>query len=829
MSALARLSFWVPAARMDEFETACAKKLAPILKKHDLIQATKPGRAAVEGIFSRLFELPSPAEIAARERALHRDAAWWEVLRDLGRIFGTTFAATHPDSVTPDYRGYYTADMIARMAPLLRYHLDPYTAPAGAGRAVEAGMGFRQGAWHNFSVPDGLPDSVVQQILEDREGRLWFATRGAGVCRYDGVEFITFTEEHGLAHNWVICMVEDQQGRLWFGTTESGVCCYDGVEFATFTEEHGLAQNWVMCAARDRQGCLWFGTRSGGASRYDGHQFTTFTTEDGLADNMVNHILTDQKGHVWFATDGGGVSRYDGRQFATFTTRDGLAHNRVRYIMQDRDGHLWFGTRGGGANIYDGLVFQKLTRQDGLAHDGVKQILQDGRGNFLLATLGGLTRYRPQGIPPTLRLKDVIADRRYGPVAEIQLPAVQHLLTFEFQGVSWTTRPDGMAYVYRLEGYDAEWQTTRARRVAYADLALGEYTFQVKAVDRDLNYSEPATVRVSVRPDPRIAALNEALSAAGASSEFVGKSPALLRFQEQMAEVAPTEVTVLVSGETGTGKGLGARIIHGLSPRKGGPFIQVNCGAIPENLVESELFGHERGAFTGAIARKLGKVELADGGTLFLDEIGDLPLAAQVKLLQLVDERTFERVGGTETLKPDVRIVAATNRDLQQMVHAGQFRGDLYFRLQVFPVRLPPLRQRRDDIPLLALYFMERMAAHLHKGVTHLAPESLSALQAYDWPGNVRELEHAVQRAVIVCRGAAIQTRDISLGSAVQDSVEEFVTLEAYERRYISRVLEQTGWVIGGEQGAAAILGLNESTLRGRLRKLGIERPNNRG
>jgi len=256
-----------------------------------------------------------------------------------------------------------------------------------------------------------------------------------------------------------------------------------------------------------------------------------------------------------------------------------------------------------------------------------------------------------------------------------------------------------------------------ARRVVYQDLFLGEYSFQVKAIDRDLNYSEPATVRVTVLPDPRIAALNEALSSTGTASEFVGNSSALVRVQGQMAEVASTGVTIFILGETGTGKGLAARTLHGLSNRKSGPFIHINCGAIPDSLVESELFGHEKGTFTGAISRKLGKVELAVEGTLFLDEIGDLPLAAQVELLRLLDEHAFERLGGTETINPDVRIVVATNRDLQEMVEAGQFREDLYFRLQVFPLRLPPLRERREDIPLLALYFMERMAVHLHKEV----------------------------------------------------------------------------------------------------------------
>ena len=527
------------------------------------------------------------------------------------------------------------------------------------------------------------------------------------------------------------------------------------------------------------------------------------------------------------------MSRYDahrpdGGEFITFTREDGLADDWVDSILEDREGVLWFGTKGGGVSRYDGLVFQALSRKDGLAHDAVRKVLQDQNGDVWIATHGGLIRYRPHHTPPRIRVTDVVADRRYGPVQEIHLPVSQKLLAFEFQGRSWTTPPDGMAYVYRLEGYDPGWKPIYTRRVEYQDLPLGEYTFQVKAVDRDLNYSEPVSVRVTVEPDPHLEALTDALSASGPRGEFVGESDALRRVQTQLREVAPMDLTVLILGETGTGKGLAARTLHEWSTRARGPFVQVHCGAIPETLVESELFGHEKGAFTGAISRKLGKVELAKGGTLFLDEIGDMPLEAQVKLLRLLEERTFERVGGTETLQADVRILAATNRNLHQMVEAGTFRDDLYFRLQVFLVQLPPLRERREDIPLLAIYFMQRMAAHLNKGqVTQLTPQALSVLRAHDWPGNVRELEHAVSRAVVVCPGPAIQAKDIALGwgSVEGRSGEEIIPLAEHQRRYIRKVLEQTGWAIKGPRGAAARLGMPSSTLYDRMRKLGIVRP----
>ena len=251
------------------------------------------------------------------------------------------------------------------------------------------------------------------------------------------------------------------------------------------------------------------------------------------------------------------------------------------------------------------------------------------------------------------------------------------------------------------------------------------------------------------------------------------------------------------------------------------------CGSLPEGLVESELFGHERGAFTGAVRRKLGKVELAAEGTLFLDEIGDLALAAQVKLLRLLEEGTFERVGGTEELRARARLVAATNRDLAGMVQAGRFRADLFYRLQVVPIRLPPLRERREDLELLALYFLHRTAAHLHKlGIEGFTREALAVLQGHDWPGNVRELEHVVRRAVIVGMGPALGPADLLLGPAPRTGpgVGEFVSLQEQERRYLQQVLEHTGGVIYGPGGAAQLLGIPPSTLYSRMKKLGIQR-----
>ncbi len=307
--------------------------------------------------------------------------------------------------------------------------------------------------------------------------------------------------------------------------------------------------------------------------------------------------------------------------------------------------------------------------------------------------------------------------------------------------------------------------------------------------------------------------------------QIIGNSPALESVLEQVERVAPTDSTVLIQGETGTGKELIARAIHNLSARCGRPFIKLNCAAIPFDLLESELFGHERGAFTGAIAQKIGRFELADKGTLFLDEVGDIPLALQPKLLRVLQEQEFERLGSGRTHQVDVRLVAATHRDLVEMVKRTEFRSDLYYRLNVFPVPLPPLRARCEDIPALVQHFVEIYARRMGKEIEHIAPETMSALISYQWPGNIRELQNFIERSVILTSGGALDPPLASLKCALE-ATESLgpITLEDAERDHICKTLEQTRWVVAGPNGAAARLGIKRSTLYFRMQKLGISR-----
>jgi formate hydrogenlyase transcriptional activator len=306
--------------------------------------------------------------------------------------------------------------------------------------------------------------------------------------------------------------------------------------------------------------------------------------------------------------------------------------------------------------------------------------------------------------------------------------------------------------------------------------------------------------------------------------QIIGSSPALESVLEQVERVAPTDSTVLIQGETGTGKELFARAIHSLSSRCGRAFIKLNCAAIPFDLLESELFGHEKGAFTGAIAQKIGRFELADKGTLFLDEVGDIPLALQPKLLRVLQEQEFERLGSGRTHQVDVRLVAATHRNLVEMVKRNEFRSDLYYRLNVFPVPLPPLRARREDIPALVEHCVQIYARRMGKQIDQISPETMSALTSYAWPGNIRELQNFIERSVILSSGTVLQPPLSSLKSAA--TTEEAVTLEEAERDHIRKTLEQTRWVVSGPNGAAARLGIKRSTLYFRMQKLGISRNN---
>jgi formate hydrogenlyase transcriptional activator len=345
----------------------------------------------------------------------------------------------------------------------------------------------------------------------------------------------------------------------------------------------------------------------------------------------------------------------------------------------------------------------------------------------------------------------------------------------------------------------------------------------VLSVIRDLS-EKRETEEALRRSEQQKIYLEEELEIGHQFDEIVGESSGLKRLLKQVEDVAATDATVLILGETGTGKELIARAVHRLSPRRDHAFVRLNCSAIPSGLLESELFGHEKGAFTGAIAQKIGRLELAHQGTFFLDEVGDLPPELQPKILRALQEKEFERVGGTRTIPVNVRLVAATNRDLAKMVGAGQFRSDLYYRLRVFPVTIPPLRERREDIPLLVRFFVNSHSKRMGRRIETIPAETMNALVKWHWPGNVRELENFIERSVILSPDSVLRAPLAELEALEEFSDPADTNLEAAEREHILRVLRECRGMIGGANGAAERLGLKRTTLNSKMKKLGIKR-----
>jgi len=672
----------------------------------------------------------------------------------------------------------------------------------------------------------------VTALCYDKCDILWVGARNGGIYKFDGVQINSTNsvlESYGLR---VKGLVEDQNDRIWFTSFHGmGLGYYDGQETRYFEpRENADYPSWVGGIALDHKGKVWFGSASpanwNGVCYFEKNEFHLI---DNISEYAILAMFAASDGCLWIGTNEGVLNYHEGK-VNTINQSDGLSYDIVTAINEGRDGTLWFGTEGGGICCYDGKVVQIVQLPGGGDYNVINDIIEDENGSVWFATQGGLVRYKRRQIKPFVRINKVIADKEYDASEEIQFAVGVGNFSFHFYGWSSYDFANYLVYRYRLIGVDREWHQTRKTSVTYAQIKPGEYRFVVQSIDRDLNYSNEVEVLLTITEDLRVEGLSEALRSASDRGEFIGESRTIRQVKRQVQEVAWSDLTVLVLGETGTGKGLAVRAIHEMSERKERAFIHVNCGSVQKELFDSELFGHERGAFTGAVARKLGKFELAERGTIFLDEIGDLPLESQTRLLHVLQEKKIERVGGTQPIDVDVRVIAATNRNLIEAVREGLFRADLYYRLNVFPIEIPPLRERKEDIGLLAKYFVRHFAAHLHRQQPFVHEESLSLLRSYNWPGNVRELEHILQRAVILAGAGAIMPEHFAIGAiggreapAVGGAVDEIVPLEEFERRYFVKVLKQTQGVIQGKNGAAELLGLKPTTLRSRLDRLGVE------
>ena len=723
-----------------------------------------------------------------------------------------------------------------------------------------------------YTEDDGLPDREIRCLGEDSEGRMWIGTMGGMACMeegrigpvgtrevvsamvVDGQGQIWSGGDAGQVHRWedqmpqaisvaedahfgeVTGLCEDGQGRIWVGTFR-GRFSFGWIEENRFTP----FDEWIIdeCRAllQDQNGVFWVGFYGRVPALYcyeDGH-FHPADMAEAESIAYVN-VLWEHQNTLWVGTAKGLFALDLSSQVVRHFTAEqfGLSANGILALAADPEGNIWMGTSGGGVLRYDGQTFQSIRLGPSALENMVEAVLCDHRGRLWFGTRTGVVAYQPGHTPPRLVIREVMAGTLLAAPEAISCPESTPEIRIHFQGISFRTGARQMRYSHRLLGHGPteQWSAfTASNAVAYSALPVGEYRFEVRTMDRDGLMSEVASVEVQILPDAKTERIHALESVLRATDHVVhSQSWAMRQVMEQTVRVAETAMTVLVLGETGTGKGLLAQTIHETSTRRKRPFIQVNCGALPTGLVESELFGHEKGAFTGAASRQLGRFELADGGTLFLDEIGDLPLESQRVLLHILEENALTRVGGEQPVSVDVRVIAATNRDLRQAIQEGTFREDLFYRLSVFTLELPPLRQRQEDIPALAAHFAERYAQHLQRPAPTLDEGVVAHLQGYTWPGNVRELEHLIHRAVLLCEGGVIRVGDLLLPS-VGRRVEEVMPLAPAageglnEKQQLVEALQATNWMIYGERGAARLLSMNPEKLRYRMQKYGLRRP----
>ena len=734
-----------------------------------------------------------------------------------------------------------------------------------------------------YTEADGLPDREIRHLGEDHEGRMWIGTMAGMACMEEGQVRPVETGEivsamvvdaqgqvwsggdAGKVYKWggqapqaiqvadgthpeeIAGLCEDGQGRIWVGTSDGRFGWIEKNrfihldEFSTALQDQGGVV-WVGALLRDQDGVVWIGSVGVVPALYcyeDGHLRPADMAEaETIA--YVN-VLWEHQNTLWIGTAKGLFTLdLSSREVRHFTAEQfGLSANGILALTADPQDNIWMGTSGGGVLRYDGQTFQSIRLGPSALENKVEAVLCDRLGRMWFGTRAGLVAYQPGHTSPRLVIREVMAGTRLAAPEAVSCPESTPEIRIHFQGISFRTGAGQMRYSHRLLGYGPTepWSAfTAADAVAYSALPVGEYRFEVRTMDRDGLLSEVASLEIQILPDAKTERIHALESVLRVTDHVVhSQSLAMRQVMEQTVRVAETAMTVLVLGETGTGKGLLAQTVHETSTRRKRPFIQVNCGALPAGLVESELFGHEKGAFTGAASRQLGRFELADGGTLFLDEIGDLPLESQRVLLHILEENALTRVGGEQPVSVDVRVIAATNRDLRQAIQEGTFREDLFYRLSVFTLELPPLRQRQEDIPALAAHFAERYAQHLRRPAPTIDEGVIGHLQAYAWPGNVRELEHLIQRAVLLCKDGVIRVEDLPFSSVGQragdtDARKPFSPLAQSaegedEKQQLVEALQATNWMIYGERGAARLLGMNPEKLRYRMQKYGLRRP----
>ncbi len=733
-----------------------------------------------------------------------------------------------------------------------------------------------------------LNDNVIYALCFDSAGFLWIGTWGGlnkFDPRNETYRHYQHQPEDltSISDNFVRTVYQDRRGNLWIGTNLGGLNKYDphNDNFVRYTYQPGnpagISHNTIECIYEDHRGNLWIGTFGGGLNLFDRETetFKYYSVKDGLPSDVVHGILEDDHHNLWLSSNHG-LSKFnpDADTFTNFDVNDGLQNNEfnTNAYLKTHKGEMLFGGING-FNVFhpdsiqnnpfpppvvitDFQIFNKpalidtpdvegrITLKEHISEtDEINLSYQDYVFSFEFAALDFTNpeknqyRYFMEGF-----------DKHWIDAGNRQFVTYTNLdpgeYIFRVQGTNnagiWSEQEASVKIIIT----PPFWQTLWFRTIVILTFLCSAYAWYRKRINTIETKKKELEERVEERTRAantlrnaldQVERLKNQLQAENVYLQdeirivhnfehIITRSAGLKKMLNNVEQVAATDATVLILGESGTGKELVARAVHSISNRSSRPLVKVNCSALPENLIESELFGHEKGAFTGAISRKIGRFELADGGTIFLDEIGDLPLELQVKLLRVLQEGEFDRLGNSNTLKVDVRVIAATNRNLETEVRNGKFREDLYYRLNVFPIVIPPLRERKEDIPLLVKHFMEKYSTKTGKQVEMISQNLIDKLQTYNWPGNVRELENIIERAVILTQGKKLMLGDWLSKAESRSDESHIPTLEELEKKHILEVLELTGWRIRGDHGAASILNLKPTTLASKMEKLGIKR-----
>ena len=724
----------------------------------------------------------------------------------------------------------------------------------------------------------------IMSMVED-SSNLWIATYRGGLIKLDlnsinenEVSFKRYlhnpNDSTSLNLNRINRLYLDSFGSLWIGTDLGGLDKFlpDSETFQHFLDRKSRF-DIIVSIYEDRAGRFWIGTYNGGLNLFNREtgDREIFTERDGLPHNSIKDILEDESGNLWLSTDVGlSKFNYGKKSFRNYTVSEGLQAGlyHMRAASKRSNGEMYFGGINGFNRFHpedlmdnpfppeivlsDIKLFDRSLSVGGdsplKTHINLAEDIELSHDqNDITFEYVGLHYSRSGEITYEFKLENY--DRNWRSAGKNRFATYTNLQPGNYKFLVKAISSDGVVcktpasinIIIIPPFWQTVWFKVLIAFILISLLYLG-YRLRVNQLEKKRKQLEERVAERTEAAQKLENALDEVellknrlqeeniylqseLKVEHNFENIISTSDKFKKVLSSIEQVASTDSTVLILGETGTGKELLARAIHSISKRSGRPLVKVNCATLPENLIESELFGHEKGAFTGATSKKIGRFELAAGGTIFLDEIGELPLELQTKLLRVLQEGEFERLGNPKTIKVDVRVLAATNRELEKEVKEGSFREDLFYRLNVFPIKIPSLRERQEDIPLLVKHFLKKYNTKAGKRVEIITQDVMEKLQSYDWPGNVRELENIIERGVITSKGNKLILGDWLSETDLNTSKSKILPLEEMEKNYIIEVLETTQWKVSGENGAAKKLDINPQTLVSRMKKLGIQKP----